>query len=266
MASEKTSPPADFMSALYRSKTDARITRLYRLLQTASGIDTTLTLVGYSLVLVSSQLSRLQSLEAKLLSRLSIKNGVASTAKLANLESSMKILAGMCSEFRTVSRLWGLLGIYMMCKRNYLSPQKDSILNALAWTQAGTLGLYYFYENGYFLAMKGVLKGWAGADIKRWAKTGLKMFLAYIMLEFVRLYRARQLLDVKKAKAVSAKDNEDVEKEEELWLRTTMLDIAYTPLCFHWSAENGLLSDGWVGALMTFVGAVKFKAAWATTA
>ena len=79
-----------------------------------------------------------------------------------------------------------------MVKRNYLDPPKDVILNAVSWTQAGTLGLYYFYENGYYLAGKGVLKGWAAADIKRWAKTSLKMFLAYTVLEYVRLYRARQ--------------------------------------------------------------------------
>jgi hypothetical protein len=252
----------------------ARITRLSKILSTSAGVDTTLTLVGYSLFFVSSQLSTLQNLELKVLSRLfannasagALKHGSASIVKLANLESSMKLLAGMCSDFRTFTRLWGLLGIYTMVKRNYLDPPKDVILNAVSWTQTGTLGLYYVYENGYYLAGKGVLKGWAAADIKRWAKTSLKMFLAYTVLEYVRLYRARQLLEVKRAKAVSAKENEDIEKEEAVWLRTAVVDIAYTPLGVHWASENGIMSDGWVGGLMTLVGLIKFKAAWALAA
>lgn len=178
----------------------------------------------------------------------------------------MKLLAGMCSDFRTFTRLWGLLGIYTMVKRNYIDPPKDVILNAVAWTQTFALGSYYVYENGYYLAGKGVLKGWTAGDIKKWAKTSLKMFLAYVVLEYVRLYRTRQLLEVKRAKAISAKDNDEIEKEEAVWWSTAVMDIAYTPLGMHWASENGMLSDGWAGALMSMVGLIKFRAAWALTA
>lgn len=274
MASEKIPPPADMINSLFRSKTDARITRLSKILSTSAGVDTTLTLVGYSLFFVSSQLSTLRNLELKVLGRLfannastgSLKHGSASIVKLADLESSMKLLAGMCSDFRTFTRLWGLLGIYAMVKRNYLDPPKDAILNAVSWTQAFALGSYYFYENAYYLAGKGVLKGWAAGDIKKWAKTSLKMFLVYVMLEYVRLYRSRQLLEVKKAKAVSAKETEDVEKEEAVWWRAAVMDIAYAPLGMHWASEDGMLSDGWVGALMSLIGVIKFRAAWVLAA
>jgi hypothetical protein len=274
MASEKIPPPADILSSLFHSKADARITRLSKILSTSGGVDSTLTLVGYSLFFVSSQLSNLQNLELKILSRLvarnasdiALKHGSASIVRLADLESSMKLLAGMCSDFRTFTRLWGLLGIYAMVKRNYIDPPKDVILNAVAWTQTFALGSYYVYENGYYLAGKGVLKGWTAGDIKEWAKTSLKMFLAYVVLEYVRLYRTRQLLEVKRAKAVSAKDNDEIEKEEAVWWRTAVMDIAYTPLGMHWASENGMLSDGWAGALMSMVGLIKFRAAWALTA
>jgi hypothetical protein len=274
MASEKIPPPADILSSLFHSKADARITRLSKILSTSGGVDSTLTLVGYSLFFVSSQLSNLQYLELKILSRLvarnasdsALKHGSASIVRLADLESSMKLLAGMCSDFRTFTRLWGLLGIYAMVKRNYIDPPKDVILNAVAWTQTFALGSYYVYENGYYLAGKGVLKGWTAGDIKKWAKTSLKMFLAYVVLEYVRLYRTRQLLEVKRAKAVSAKDNDEIEKEEAVWWRTAVMDIAYTPLGMHWASENGMLSDGWAGALMSMVGLIKFRAAWALTA
>ncbi|KAG0647711.1 hypothetical protein D0Z07_6551 [Hyphodiscus hymeniophilus] len=272
MASDKISPPSDMMAAIFKSKADARIMRLYKILSTSTGVDTTLTLVGFSLFFVSSQLSTLRNLETKVLGRLfadnakALKYGSASIVKLADLETSMKLLAGMCSDFRAFTRLWGLLGIYAMVKRDYFNPPKDAILNAVSWSQAGTLGLYYFYENGYYLAAKGVLRGWAGPDIKRWAKTSLKMFLAYVALEYVRLYRERQLLEVKRAKAVSAKENEDVEREEGAWVRTALMNVCYAPLGVHWVSENGIMSDGWVGGLMSLIGVVKFRAAWTLAA
>ena len=274
MASGKILPPSEIMNSFFKSKTDARITRLSKILSTSAGVDTTLTLVGYSLLCVSSQLSTLRNVELKILGRPFVKDastaaltpGSASIIKLADLESSMKLLAGMCSDFRTFTRLWGLLGIYAMVKRNYLDPPKDAILNAMAWTQAGTLGLYYFYENGYYLAGKGGLKGWTAADIKRWAKTSIKMFLAYVLLEYVRLYRSRQLLDVKRAEAVSAKENEDVEKEDAAWFRTAMVGIAFAPLGVHWVSEIGIMSDGLVGGLMSLIGVIKFRTAWALAA
>ena len=262
------------LASLFHSKTDSHITRLSKILATSGGVDSTLTLVGYSLFFVSSQLSNLQNLELKILGRLfannasgsALKHGSASMVKLADLESSMKLLAGMCSDFRTFTRLWGLLGIYARVKRNYIDPPKDAILNAVSWSQTFALGSYYVYENGYYLAGKGVLKGWTAGDIKKWAKTSLKMFLAYVVLEYVRLYRARQLLDLKRAEAISAKDDEEIEKEEAAWWRTAVMDIAYTPLGMHWASENGILSDGWVGGLMSLVGLIKFRAAWALTA
>jgi hypothetical protein len=270
MASEKIPPPADMLSSVFHSKTDKNITRLSKILSTSGGVDATLTLAGYSLFFVSSQLSNLQKIELKILGGLfgdnALKHGSASIVKLADLESSMKLLAGMCSDFRTFTRLWGLLGIYAMVKRNYIDPPKDAILGAVAWTQTFALGSYYVYENGYYLAGKGVLKGWTATDIKKCAKTSLKMFLAYVVLEYVRLYRTRQLLDVKRAKAVSLADNAAIEKEEEVWWRTALMDLAYTPLSMHWASENGMLSDGWVGGLMSLVGIIKVRAAWAQAA
>ena len=163
-------------------------------------------------------------------------------------------------------RLWGMLGVYAMAKGNYLKPPKDALLNAVSWTQTLALGSYYVCENAYYLAGKGVLHGWTGPEIKMWAKRSLRMFLAYVVLDFVRLYRSRQLLGVKKATAVDVKEKEDISKEEKVWVRTAVVDAAYVPLSLHWASEAGVLSEGWVGALMTFVGVVKFRAAWAASA
>jgi Peroxisomal biogenesis factor 11 (PEX11) len=271
MASDKASQLPFSAHSLFNSKTDERITRLSKVLSTSSGVDATLTLVGYGLFFVSSQISNLEKLELKALthpgaSTPTLKNVPASLIKLAELEASTKTLASMCSDFRTFTRLWGLLGVYAMAKKNYVAPPKDAVLRAVSYGQTLSLGAYYVYENGYYLAGKGVLKGWTPGKIKRWAKTSLRMFLAYIVLEFVRLYRARQLREVKKVKAVDEKEKGEIEKEEQVWVRSSLMNIAYTPLGMHWASESGILSDGVVGALMSAVGLIKFRAAWAQTA
>ena len=153
-----------------------------------------------------------------------------------------------------------------MAKRNYVAPEKDAVLRAVGYGQTLSLGAYYVYENGYYLAGKGVLRGWTPGDIKRWAKTSLKMFLAYVVLEFVRLGRARQLREVRKVKAVDEKDRVAIEKEESFWWRGFAMNGAYMPLSVHWASENPVLSDGVVGTLMSAVGLIKFKAAWAQAA
>ncbi|KUJ11324.1 uncharacterized protein LY89DRAFT_689201 [Mollisia scopiformis] len=271
MASDKATQLPFSGPSLFTSGTDQRITRLSKVLSTSSGVDATLTLVGYGLFFVSSQISNLENLEITALTNPNaspdtLKHGPASVMKLAELGASTKTLAGMCSDFRTFTRLWGLLGVYAMAKRNYVDPPKDVVVRAVSYAQTLSLGAYYVYENGYYLAGKGVLRGWTVADIKRWAKTSLRMFLAYVALEFVRLYRARQLRETRKVKAVDEKDRKGIEAEEASWLRSALMNVAYTPLSMHWAFEGGMLSDGVVGALMSAVGLIKFRAAWAQAA
>ncbi|PMD22282.1 hypothetical protein NA56DRAFT_624566 [Hyaloscypha hepaticicola] len=268
MAADKATQLPFTAHTLFTSSTDARITRLSKVLSTSAGVDATLTLVGYGLSLLSSQISKLEKLELKaLLSPSDSKHGAASTiVKLTELKAGTKALAGMCSDFCTFTRLWGLLGVYAMAKRNYVTPQKDLVLRVVSYGQTLSLGAYYVYENGYYLAGKGVLRGWTPEKIKRWAKTSLKMFLAFVVLEFVRLYRAKQLREVRKVKTVDEKDKGAIEKEEGAWWDSLMVNGAYMPLSVHWSSEVPVLSDGVVGALMTAIGWIKFRAAWAQAA
>jgi hypothetical protein len=267
MAADKATQLPFTAHTLFTSSTDARITRLSKVLSTSAGVDATLTLVGYGLFLVSSQISKLEKLELKaLLHPGGPKHGAASIVKLAELEAGTKTLAGMCSDFRTFTRLWGLLGVYAMAKRNYVAPQKDLVLRVVSYGQTLSLGAYYVYENGYYLAGKGVLRGWTPEKIKHWAKTSLKMFLAFVVLEFVRLYRAKQLRAVRKVKAVDEMDKGVIEKEESVWWDSLMVNGAYMPLSVHWSSEVPVFSDGIVGALMTAIGWIKFRAAWAQAA
>lgn len=142
------------------------------------------------------------------------------------------------------------------------------MLKAVSLAQTLSLGGYYVYENAYYLAGKGVLKGWTAEKITRWAKTSLKLFLVYVLVDYIRLWRTRQLREEKRATLGDSdfEGKREIRKEDAAWLRSAVVNIAYTPPSAHWASEKGILSDGWVGALMTVVGVVKFRAAWAATA
>ena len=265
-------PSTGFIQDLFSlPTTDARVAHLNRILATSSGADTTLTLVGYSLYFVASQIPRLEALNLRARASSFLSNNAPKTqalasgavSPLADLAISTKTLAGMCSDFRAFTRLWGLLGIYAAVRKLRATPPSDSVLHGLAWSKTLSLGAYLVYENGYYLAGKGVLRGWSAEKQKLWAKTSLKLFFAYVLLDWVSLFRQRQLREEKKEKEGFAESMKD---EEAVWWRTAIIDAAYTPLAAHWSSENGMLSDGWVGALMSLVGLVKFRAAWAQTA
>ncbi|KAI9050652.1 hypothetical protein LZ554_005809 [Drepanopeziza brunnea f. sp. 'monogermtubi'] len=257
---------------------DEKIARISKILSTSSGVDATLTLVGYGLFLVGSQVSKLESLALPALSRRNTSSSSRQKAhanaplllKLAAVASGAKSLAAMCSDVRTFTRLWGLLGVYAVARRQYLEPASDPLTRAVTCTQTLSLGLYYFYENAYYLAGKGVLQGWTPGDIGRWARVSMKLFLAYVAMEYVRLYRARQLRLARKQRAmvrgVSDAERREFAAEEAAWTKTALMNVAYTPLCLHWVSEKGMLSDGVVGALMSYVGWIKVKGAWAATA
>ncbi|PBP15844.1 25D9-5p [Diplocarpon rosae] len=254
---------------------DEKLARISKILSTAAGIDATLTLVGYGLFLVGSQIPKLEKLQLKALthgnsSAATRKAGFAAFLKLADLESGAKALASMCSDFRTFTRLWGMLGVYAMAKRQSLNSPPDGLLRAISYTQTLSLGLYYFHENVYYLAGKGVLKGWAPADIKRWAKISMKMFLAFVLMEHVRLYRARQLRLARKQAArsggLSDAEGKEFAYEGAAWKKSALMNLAYTPLAVHWASKNGILTDGVIGALMSYIGWTKVKSAWAAAA
>ena len=251
--------------------TDSRVAHLNKVLATSSGVDTTLTLVGYSLHFVASQIPRLQALNLRAHASPLLSSNAPKTQALASgvvppasgLAISTKTLAGMCSDFRAFTRLWGLLGVYASVRKLQSTSPADCVLHGLAWSQTFSLAAYLIYENGYYLAGKGVLRGWSAEKQKRWAKTSLRMFLAYVILDWVRLFRTRQLREEKKAKEGGG---EATKEEEAVWWRTAIMDAAYTPVAMHWSSQNGMLSDAWVGALMSGVGLIKFRTAWAQTA
>ena len=81
--------------------------------------------------------------------------------------------------------------------------------------------------------------------LRVWAKTSLKMSLAYVVLNWLRPFRTRQLREEGREKEGASSGA--TKNEEAVWWRTAVVDTAYTLLAMHWVSEKGMLSDGWVG-------------------
>lgn len=54
-------------------------------------------------------------------------------------------------------------------------------------------------------------------------------------------------------------------KEVEKWWRSLVVNAAYVPMTMHWSVENGILSDGFIGAFGMVAGGLGLREAWRNT-
>lgn len=54
-------------------------------------------------------------------------------------------------------------------------------------------------------------------------------------------------------------------KETEKWWRDILLNAAYAPMSMHWSVEEGILAEPWLGALGLTAAGIGFRQAWRET-
>lgn len=270
------------LARLFHSTTNSHITHLNRVLSTASGVDTTLILVQYTLTLVHSQLHRILNLNLRrLVTRLaanaskSVRPGdtvVATvrlpgpTSRLANMAASTKGMASMISDVRTFLRLWGLLGVYAWARGTYYDGPADPLLRSVAWAQIAANTAYYVLEHGAYLASKNILRDWSAAKQARWWLWSGRCFAGHVALDYVRLLRTRQLRDEAREMGEEKEDKMEARRLEAAWWRELVVNAAYSPLVVHWSLESGYVSEAWVGALGTVAGFVGFREAWRKTA
>ncbi|KAI0202955.1 hypothetical protein F4808DRAFT_62674 [Astrocystis sublimbata] len=284
------------------SNIDAFLAHLQRCLSTPSGVDTVLMFVSYTSRLSSAVLTTLvqpalQRSAARLIALAAALPPSAtlvfdaktlpstSVALVLDLAKRLKALAGLTSEARTITRLWGLLSMYFWARKLVLQRKKEADLNqttssststdnfetAIAWSQLTACAIFQALENGTYLSSKGIL-GWAP---KTQAKAGVwsaRFWGSYVMLEFVRLFyeSSKRGGRTRSEKFAGGKTVAVVEKEEKEWAgawRNSLLrNAAWTPLTVHWSLEQGLLSDMAVGALASVPGCMGMHDLWRKTA
>jgi hypothetical protein len=49
-------------------------------------------------------------------------------------------------------------------------------------------------------------------------------------------------------------------------MKQMIINAAYAPMTIHWSLENGLVGDFWIGVFGSTAGAMKLGALWRSTA
>jgi len=186
-------------------------------------------------------------------------------------------------------RLWGLLSIYNLAAKTYLSEEKKAVgMRVLTWAQIGALAVFQGLENGAYLAGRGVL-GWRRERVGRAYKWSARAWMGYVGLELVRLGwewgRLRGELtaggkggEVKGAegKVVELSGEKDVqlvgeqrERVEREWgnfYRRLGVNAAYAPMTVHYSLEEGPLGEGSLGALGVVVAWLTFGKVWRETA
>lgn len=265
---------------LYLKHTDTSISHLNRILSTPSATDSLLCTIQYSTLASSTLLSTLslRRLHSQVLSLLSLARALPADTTiliapsaiqapaLLRLSQALKALSALISDFRIFVRLWGLLGIYGWAKGLAASPPGDRVLEGVAWAQVLVNVAYQALENAAYLASKGVLPGW---DARRQASAWMwssRFWAAHVGLEFTRL---AYLWSERRRAGQKGKEKDALGGEEEAdgaWRRDLVSNAAYAPLTVHWSLEEGMVGDFWVGVLGTVAGGVGFAQVWKNTA
>jgi hypothetical protein len=250
---------------------DRTISRLNIILSTPSGTDSLLRTVAYTAQFLTGALTTLQAQPLAGLAGAAQSTALAlpgSTALLALVPAAAprsRALTALISDFRSFSRLWGLLGLWALAGRLLRTPPQDAVLRAVAWGQCIAYIAYQALENRAYLAGKGVVplpRDGAKGVVRGWLWSS-RAWMAAVGLEFVRLARVAQL----GARREQAAGKADEVRAEEVaqWRRDLLVNLANAPLTAHWSLEGGTLGETAVGFLGMVAGLVGFQQRWTAT-
>jgi Peroxisomal biogenesis factor 11 (PEX11) len=260
---------------LYVQKADRTVEQLSRMLSTPAGTDTLLLTICYTsrlsaAVLSSISLHRLHQAAREFVDKaVSLPPNTAVIIDTSNIPPSrllitatrLKALSTLISDFRTFTRLWGLIGIYKWGKSTLQSPPEDVVLRQIAYMQVISNIFFQYFENGAYLSSKGVL-GWSPEKQGRAWRYSSRFWMTHVTLNFVRLYRETVLRanrgTTEQKRTDGPKGDVITDRDEVEWLARWRKDMvsnfAWAPLTVHWSLESGLVSEFWVGLLGSVAG------------
>lgn len=260
---------------LYLKKTDSSIEQLSRILSTPGGTDTLLCTICYisrlsAVVLSSISLHRLHQAARDFVDKaVSLPPNAAVIIDTSDIPPSrllitakrLKALATLISDFRTFTRLWGMIGIYKWGKGALLSPPEDVVLRQITYAQVISNIFFQYFENGAYLSSKGVL-GWSPERQGRAWRYSSRFWMTHVALNFVKLYREtviragrgtaeQRRTDGPKGDVITDRDHAEWVAR---WRKDLVTNLAWAPLTVHWGLENGLVSEFWVGLLGSVAG------------
>ncbi|KAL4976854.1 hypothetical protein BDW66DRAFT_45023 [Aspergillus desertorum] len=178
-------------------------------------------------------------------------------------------LSSLMSEARYMLRLLDLPTLIAWGSATLKSPPADKIIYSLTLLQVLANIIYQALENAAFLTTKGVIPGgflkrWGGAaKVELWST---RAWLGHIILQYFVLWRARELRKKAEARGALEEKREELKADVRAWKKSLMNNICWTPLCLHWSFENGIGFPGpLVGVGSFMAGAWGFADLWAST-
>ncbi|RDW79154.1 uncharacterized protein DSM5745_06006 [Aspergillus mulundensis] len=277
-------PPVSSRQAAQRRLLAALLTadrfngRLNKILATSAGQERVFSFIQYTShilhhVLASAPWIALQT-RLSLLARLRSKT-TPSTAKPTPTPPStpqtspLLALSSLMSEARFMLRLLDLPQLIAWGSATLKSPPVDKTIYALTLLQVLANIIYQALENSAFLTTKGVipkrfLARWGGAaKVDIWST---RAWLGHIILQYFVLWRARALRKKAEAEGESAEKREELNAEVKAWKKSLVNNACWTPLCLHWSFENGIGFPGHLVGVVSFMaGAWGFADLWAST-
>jgi hypothetical protein len=158
------------------------------------------------------------------------------------LSSRLKSLSAKLSDVRILLRLHGIIPTYQWLLNTHASPPSDSTLSTVAKLQTYANMLYFPLENAAYLGSHGFIPMSKRTETDLWLWS-CRFWAAHVVLEFVRLYRERQIRLMQRESEKSDDKGEKVVVEEggdRTWWAQLVLNLAYAPLTVHWSLEKGL--------------------------
>ena len=286
-ASEKpssTTPPLSAVAAAAPAQADALLAHLLRCAQTRAGADVVLMFLCYASRLGGSVLETLSrpalQHSARRLVAAAYKLPPAATVVLATAPSPppaaalalqvaarLKAFSGMLSEWRTMGRLWGLLGMYFSAKKLLLKartqtadddPEKRAAARfdtVVAAVQLAAIVSFQAAENAAYLSSRKVL-AFSPVAQRQLARWSVRSWAVYIGIELGRLLvdRSRKL-----------KAGKDLAWQEE-WNSSFTRNLSWAPLTLHWSMDQGPLPDLLVSLFAAYPATGAMRDLWRSTA
>ncbi|KAL4944404.1 hypothetical protein BDV06DRAFT_92809 [Aspergillus oleicola] len=186
--------------------------------------------------------------------------------------SPLLALSSLMSQARFMLRLLGLPELIAWGSATLKSPPEDRIMHILTILQVISNLLYQSLENAAFLTTKGIipkriLDKYGGAA--KWDLWSTRFWLGHIILQYFVLWRARELRNQSLAKENGESKEKELKLQAEVraWKKSLVNNVCWTPLCLHWSHEQGIGFPGPLVGIVSFAaGAWGFRDLWASTA
>lgn len=91
--------------------------------------------------------------------------------------------------------------------------------------------------------------------------------MVHVGMDLVRLYHEYAVRKSRNTSSEKAGEVVDLEESEWManWRKEMLVNLAFAPLTLHWSLEEGLLGEFWVGILGSVAGISGLRVLWKNT-